>query len=192
MCDCKSCFIGEMAYFSTLNYLLISPRSQCEVAERREERRRTLSASTELNVWHAWEMKQHLSPSFVFHFLICTKLEWKVCLEDSNLCAYQCLSLDDCKFATNFSLSLQKLGSMWVWKSGCFPRCHERFTLQPRQWLSLLWRAFVGSFFSTATSQNNDIQSRNSIQTRNFDDFMKTRLCGGTEKFLSQRNLFYW
>lgn len=37
MCDCKSCFIGEMAYFSTLNYLLISPRSQCELAERRED-----------------------------------------------------------------------------------------------------------------------------------------------------------
>lgn len=63
--------------FSTLNYLLISARSQYEAAERREERRRTLSASTKLNVWDAWEMKQHLSPSFVFHFLICTQLERK-------------------------------------------------------------------------------------------------------------------
>lgn len=186
-------------FFSTLNYLLISSRSQGEVAERREERRRTLSASTELNVWDAWEMKQHLSPSFVFHFLICTKLEWKVCFEDLNWCAYQCLCLDDCNLqwissAANFSFCLKKFrkkfGACGCENSSCFPRCHERFTLQPRQRLPLMEKPHQS--FPTTTTQYNDIRSRLTIQTLSFGDFVKIQLCGGTEKFLSQRNLFYW
>lgn len=182
--------------FSTLNYLLISARSRGEAAERREERRRTLSASTELNVWDAWEMKQHLSPSFVFHFLICTKLEWKVCFEDLNLCAYQCLRLDDCKFAMDFvgiswKQKFSESEEPWVWNVELLPTLLRASHVSSMSTTVCIVNSFPKAL-SNSSKQNNDIRSRPTIQTLNFDDFMKIRLCGGTEKFLSQRNLFYW